>query len=174
MDYMMSENLFIKSEGEINMSFEYTFPPTDQREIENLEEKYNIKLPDEYRQFLLLNNGGKAEKRRFVTNDAGKEGTVESSIVLFFPLTTETNLNLEEMFNKYNLGKVVPSHFFPIGYSIGESLVCLLLEGEGKGNLYYCDMDYFEQDNELLDEDIKFIAKDFTTFIKELKAPPKS
>lgn len=66
MDYMMSENLFIKSEGEINMNFEYTFSPTDQREIENLEEKYNIKLPDEYRQFLLLNNGGKAEKRRFV------------------------------------------------------------------------------------------------------------
>ncbi|WP_426940609.1 SMI1/KNR4 family protein (plasmid) [Bacillus mycoides] len=48
------------------MNFEYTFSPTDQREIENLEEKYNIKLPDEYRQFLLLNNGGKAEKRRFV------------------------------------------------------------------------------------------------------------
>ncbi|MDM5154770.1 SMI1/KNR4 family protein [Bacillus sp. DX1.1] len=156
------------------MNFEYAFPPTSPREIENFEEKYNIKLPDEYKQFLLLNNGGKAEKRRFVTNDGRKEGIVESSVVLFFPLFTETKPNLEEMFNKYNLGKVVPSHFFPIGYSIGESLVCLLVEGEEKGNIYYCDMDYFEQDNGLLDEEIKFIAKDFSTFLNELKAPPKS
>lgn len=81
MDYMMSENLFIKSEGEINMNFEYTFPPTDQREIENLEEKYNIKLPDEYRQFLLLNNGGKRRKEDLLQMMTGKK--VLSSLLLY-------------------------------------------------------------------------------------------
>ncbi|WP_257143846.1 SMI1/KNR4 family protein [Bacillus pseudomycoides] len=60
------------------MNFEYTFPPTDQREIENLEEKYNIKLPDEYRQFLLLNIGRKEDLLQMMP---GKK--VLSSLLLY-------------------------------------------------------------------------------------------
>ncbi|WP_239208788.1 SMI1/KNR4 family protein [Brevibacillus laterosporus] len=52
---------------EINL--EYSFEPIALTILKIFERKYNLSLPNEYKQFLLLNNGGKTERRRFKTND---------------------------------------------------------------------------------------------------------
>ena len=44
--------------------------------------------------------------------------------------------------------QVVPSNFLPIGIDPG-SLICLSIDGKDRGSVYHCDMDYFEEDNEL-------------------------
>ena len=53
----------------MGISFEYSFEPTNITEIEEFESKDNISLPQDYKRFLLENNGGKQSIRRFETVD---------------------------------------------------------------------------------------------------------
>jgi len=39
--------------------------------------------------------------------------------------------------------------------------------------VYHCDLDYFEEDNELKEEFIRVISKDFQDFVNELSFPEK-
>lgn len=93
----------------MKINFEYSFEPISTHDIEIFERKYNLWLPNEYKQFLLLNNAGKTERRKLKTYDKTKEGTVTSSIILFFLLSKEIETNLEESYYLYNKGKIVPS-----------------------------------------------------------------
>ncbi|MFF2094561.1 SMI1/KNR4 family protein [Paenibacillus sp. NPDC058174] len=156
-----------------NLDFEYSFTPIDIQDIEDFENKYDILFPDDYRQFLVSKNGGKTEQRRFKTNDATKKGVVTSSISMFFPLSIENEINLEEKLRSYNLAQVVPSNLLPIGIDPVESLICLSIDGKDRGSVYHCDMDYFEEDNELRVEYIRLISKSFSEFVDNLYIPEK-
>lgn len=144
------------------MNFEYSYKPLVSEDIKSFENEYGIKLPDDYKKFLLLNNGGKPVKRRFKTSD----GTITTSIMLFLPISEQTELNLKNFYNKYNLGKIVPSNLMPIGIDPADSLICLEIGGNDK--VYFCDMDYFEEDDELKDEYIKLISENFLAFLNNL------
>ncbi|MEH6980078.1 SMI1/KNR4 family protein, partial [Bacillus pseudomycoides] len=69
----------------------YSYKPLASEDIRNFENKYGITLPDDYKKFLLHSNGGKPVKRRFKTVD----GTITTSIMLFFPIAEETESNLQ-------------------------------------------------------------------------------
>ncbi len=154
-----------------NLDFEYTFTPIGIENIEDFENKYGILLPDDYKQFLLSKNGGKTEQRRFKTNDTTKKGVITSSVSMFFPLSIENEINLEEKLRSYNLMQVVPSNFLPIGIDPAGSLICLSIDGKERGSVYHCDMDYFEEDNELREEYIRLISKSFSEFVDNLYIP---
>ncbi|MGE7902931.1 SMI1/KNR4 family protein [Peribacillus sp. NPDC094092] len=144
--------------------FEYTYKKISVNELENFEKKFNLVLPEDFSRFLLSNNGGKAVNRRFQTEDR----TITSSIILFFPLSNEIEENLESTFIKYNESRIVPKDFLPIGLDPANSLICLSLDREQKGKVYFCDMDYFEEDNELRKEFIKPISGNFKEFMDNL------
>ena len=146
----------------MTINFEYTYQTLEFDDINKFEKNFNIYLPDDYKSFLLKNNGGKSNKRRFKTSD----GTITTSIMLFLPISKEVELNLNNFYTKYNLGKIVPSNFLPIGIDPADSLICLEIGGEGK--VYFCDMDYFEEDNELKEEYISVMADNFTMFLENL------
>ncbi len=144
------------------MEFEYSYGRLAEEDIKKFEDKYKIKLPKAYKEFLLTHNGGKPVIRRFKT----AEGTMTSSVMLFFPLSEETELNLENYYRKYTQGSIVPSNLMPIGIDPADSLICLKIEGEDK--VYFCDMDYFEEDLELKDEYILLVADNFSEFLDSL------
>lgn len=146
----------------LKIDFENSFNQLDSEEIEHFEQEHNIKLPDDYKNFLLTDNGGKPKKRRFTTAD----GTITSSIMLFFPIAEETDLNIMTFYNKYNQGKIIPSNFLPIGIDPAENLICLKLDEDNY--VYFCDFDYYDEDNELLPENIKLISESFRDFLKSL------
>ncbi|MBP3041173.1 SMI1/KNR4 family protein [Bacillaceae bacterium Marseille-Q3522] len=146
----------------LTIYFEYSYKPLISEDIKLFENEYGIKLPDDYKKFLLLNNGGKPVKRRFKTAD----GTITTSIMLFFPLSDETESNLRSLYNKYKLRKIVPSNLMPIGIDPADSLICLEIGENDK--VYFCDMDYFEEDNELKEEYIKLVSENFLTFLNSL------
>jgi hypothetical protein len=50
-------------------------------------------------------------------------------------------------------------------------LICLSISGESIGQVYFCDMDYFEEDNELRPEYISLISNSFTDFLNSLFSP---
>jgi SMI1 / KNR4 family (SUKH-1) len=155
----------------LEINFEYSYRDITEQDIKNFEVKYNVQLPESYKNFLLSHNGGKTDRRRFTTSDENKEGIVTSSIMLFFPLSSEIENNLESMYSFYNIGSIVPGNFLPIGIDPGDSLICLAIKGDDFGYVYYCDLDYFEEDNELKEEFIRVISKDFQDFVNELSFP---
>lgn len=146
----------------MEFKFESSFNPIINKDIETFEKTYGVILSDNYKKFLLLNNGGKPVRRRFKTAD----GTVTSSVMLFFPISKETDLNLESVYKKYCSNNIVPSNLIPIGLDPADSLICLT--HGNKGQVYFCDMDYFEEDNELKGEYINLISENFTTFLNNL------
>lgn len=144
----------------MELNYEFTFEPIINRDIETFEQKYQVHLPENYKKFLLLNNGGKSVKRRFKTAD----GIITSSVMLFLPLSKETDSNLESFYEKYCVNKIIPINLIPIGIDPADSLICISQQGE----VYYCDMDYFEEDNELKMEYVKLITENFTVFLQNL------
>ncbi|MFS0901774.1 SMI1/KNR4 family protein [Priestia aryabhattai] len=53
----------------MNIKLENTCKPAAIKEMQSLEQEWNIKLPDEYKEFLLKNNGENPIVRRFKTLD---------------------------------------------------------------------------------------------------------
>ena len=155
----------------MDINFEYSFPAVNEKNICDFEKKYNITIPDEYKKFLLLYNGGKADRRRFTIRD-DKGATTTSSIMMFFPLSQETEHNLEEMYLHYNRGNIVPENFLPIGIDPADSLICLSIKGKDRGYVYFCDLDYFEEDNELKEEYIIRMEQSFNSLVNNLFLPP--
>ncbi|QUG40139.1 SMI1/KNR4 family protein [Psychrobacillus sp. INOP01] len=146
----------------MELNFEFSFKPLVSQDIEAFENEYGINLPENYKRFLLLNNGGKPVKRRFKTAD----GTITSSVMLFLPLSKETDSNLESFYEKYCTNKIVPSNLIPIGVDPADSLICLTISEQDK--VYFCDMDYFEEDNELKNDYVNLISENFTLFLNSL------
>ena len=144
----------------MELNYEFSFEPLVSQDIEAFESEYEVNLPENYKKFLLLNNGGKSVKRRFKTVD----GTITSSVMLFLPLSKETDSNLESFYEKYCTNKIIPSYLIPIGVDPADSLICI----SEQDKVYFCDMDYFEEDNELKDEYIKLVSENFTSFLNNL------
>ncbi|EOP59966.1 hypothetical protein IKQ_06117 [Bacillus cereus VDM053] len=67
----------------MNLNFEYTFKQIKAEDIEIFERLNGLELPEDYKSFLLRDNGGKSNRRRFTT----KDDVVTSSIMMFFPLS---------------------------------------------------------------------------------------
>ncbi|MEK5505786.1 SMI1/KNR4 family protein [Paenibacillus sp. FSL P4-0113] len=151
----------------MNIEFEFSFKPINNQELETFEETFNLILPNDYKNFLLYHNGGKAVRRRFETKDK----TITSSIMLFLPLSKEIEENLEYYYKKYNIEKIIPSNFIPFGVDPADSLICLSINGEDQGTVYFCDLDYFEEDNGLKQEYIKLVSPSFSEFLNSLFQP---
>lgn len=132
------------------------------QDIEAFEHKSSVIFPESYKRFLFFNNGGKPVKRRFKTQD----GTITSSVMLFLPLSKEIESNLESFYEKYCINKIVPSNLIPIGVDSHDNLICIEISDQDK--VYFCDMDYFEEDNGLKDDCIKLISNNFLLFLNDL------
>lgn len=149
----------------MNFNFVYTFSPITEKEIEAFEAKFSVKIPECYKQFLLRYNGGEPEKKRFETVDK----KVISHVMLFLPISKDTESNLENFYKKYCLNNIIPPHFIPIGIDARENPICLSTE---RPEVYFCNMTYFEQDgNVLTEENIKLVSDNFSSFLNSLYEP---
>ncbi|ALB44454.1 SMI1/KNR4 family protein [Clostridium beijerinckii] len=159
----------------MNIDLEYSFKNINLNDITDFENKYGISFAKDYKNFLLMNNGGKTSKRRrFKTNDENRDGIITSSILLFFPLSNEINENLENKYKLFNINKIIPSNFLPIGEDPRKNLVCISLYGDDEGSVYHCEMDYndyLKEQIQLEENHIRLIAKSFTEFIDRLFIP---
>lgn len=159
----------------MNIDLEYSFRDISLYDINNFEKKYGISFSQDYKKFLLVNNGGKTGKRRrFRTNDKNKEGRVTSSILLFFPVSDEIEENLENKYKLFNISKIIPNNFLPIGEDPRKNLICMSLDGDDEGSVYHCEMDYndyLKEQIQLEENHIRLISKSFTEFIEGLFIP---
>lgn len=154
----------------MSISFEYSFEPTNIIKIEEFESKYNIRLPENYKKFLLENNGGKPSIRRFETADSKHT----SSLMLLFPLSESKKPNLVSVYKEVNMERIIHSDFLAIGNDPIENKICICVKGNNIGSIYYwsLDMEEFDEDDYVPSyKYMSLVAKNFNDFINGLFVP---
>jgi hypothetical protein len=119
------------------VNIENSFEDITNIEISKFEEKYNLKLPLEYKEFLLKSNGGKPCPRKFTSTDH----KIISRVMMFFPLTNAIPYNLAFYYETYGIGKMIPENLLPIGEDPIKNLVCLSLDKKSFGAILYWNKD---------------------------------
>ncbi|MGL6107314.1 SMI1/KNR4 family protein [Romboutsia sp.] len=121
-------------------------------DIKKIEEITNVKLPKEYVQCVLLNNGGYPDKNTFdIENEKGK---VFEYLLGISEEDDEDVLSIYKLFNDNQKVDVVPFGMDPFG-----NYLCFKYNNKDEYNVIFLD---HENKNE------KFISKDFVGFINKL------
>lgn len=122
-----------------------------QNHVTDMEEKYGIIFPSQYKDFLCKYNGGYTPKTTF------KAGKISSDIRGFYGVG-EVGLSLDEIAPEEWLDKNV----FPIACDSFGNYIVIGLRNDSSGKIYFCD---HEKGYE-----IAFVAKDLIKFIKCCKS----
>ena len=114
----------------INMNLEKQTGISEQ-ELGAFEREHGIKLPHQYRQFLLDYNGGRPEHRDFNFKDS----TNGSQLLGFFGVGSRMDLSKELRTYKGRL----PAGWFPVASDAGGNLICICLSGTNIGKVFFWD-----------------------------------
>lgn len=130
--------------------------------IESLEKQLNITLPDDYKKFLVSNNGAKIVDGYFYVKDLNQEILMD---VLYGIGLEKRVFNLEFWHQEY--GDEIPQSSLLIGGDPGGGFILLINNGENDGVYYY---DHSYSFNESSDENNTYlISRSFSLFLDMLK-----
>ena len=128
-------------------------PNTSIEKIKEFERDYELELPEEYKKFLLLNNGGTPDKVYYIENNA-------DLVVNFFLSLGSKKFSLEEYIEDWREDKF-PGQFVPIGEDAFGNIICISFSAETKGQIYFFDHET---------TDMRFIAPSFQHLLEKLRA----
>lgn len=153
-----------------NISLIDSEPVIALKDIENLELLLNVKLPEDYKQFLLIHNGGHPIKDMYPIIqifDFHRYGWGDSEVYdcEISSFSAICNSEYNNLFRE-NLNKIdIPDEFFIIACSsIGDS-ICIRIKEENFGKLYYYGHDWDVENGSI---SYILIANTFTDFINSL------
>ena len=119
--------------------------------VGDIERRYKIILPAEYKEFLCKYNGGYTPKTKF------KSGRISSDVRGFFGVG-DVGLSLDNL----RLEEWVEKSVFPIASDSFGNYIVIDLSNNGAGKIFFCD---HEKGNEA-----EYIASDLKGFLKECKS----
>jgi len=119
------------------MIIEESLDQINENDLTDLESKVNVKIPEQYRNFLLSHNGGKPRPNRFVTQDR----KVESMIAKFLPIANIEDDNLLEEIEGITQADLIPQNLIPIATDPADNRLVLSLAGSDSGRIYYWSWD---------------------------------
>ncbi|MCX7113860.1 MAG: SMI1/KNR4 family protein [Proteobacteria bacterium] len=119
------------------MIIEGALDQINENDLIELENQINIKIPEQYRNFLLSNNGGKPKINRFSTQDK----KVESMIAKFLPLANIEEDNLLEEIEGITQADLIPQNLIPIATDPADNRLVLSVAGSDMGKIYYWSWD---------------------------------
>lgn len=119
--------------------------------IKEIEEKFNVTLPLQYRNFLCKYNGGDTPDTTY------KAGKASSTLRAFYGFGT-----VEYSLDKLNIQEWIEKGMFPIACDHFGNEIAISLEETSYGNIYFCDHE----------EELKtqLVAEDLKTFISKCKS----
>lgn len=136
--------------------------PIQVQQIDKAEQKLQCKLPDDYKQFLLKNNGGRLDPSDFESEWYGgfHEGLMVARVHYIYDL--DRVLSFTDL-----LVERIPENMIVIGKDLEGN--CLLMERKGKdyGKIYYWMLhpdEYGSQENDA----VGFVADSFDEFINSV------
>lgn len=105
-------------------------------ELEEFEREFKLKLPQDYKDFMLRFNGG-------IPEPAESFGIVVLQIqpIKYFPY--QDNITIEDTIRVLKIvQQILPEHFFPFAYDEGGNELCISLSEDDYGSVYMCYLDY--------------------------------
>lgn len=138
----------------------------DDKELSDLETRLKMKLPNDYKKFLLQNNGGIPIPNVFDFIDG--DGQNSNSLVHYFYAVYNDNGhdNLENNYNFFKSERRIPSNILPIAEDPFGNMICISVSGDDYGKVYFWDHE-LEGQSESYDN-ISLIASSFDEFINNL------
>lgn len=129
-------------------------------DIREIEEKLNIKLPEQLINHYLKFNGGIPDKPYVCSNISD----IETSVHAFSPMKYDDELDytLEECYLNYKTRSVIPEKFLPFAYDAGSNPFCINLK-TGQVVIIWLDM------GEVTEKEIKLLANSFDEFMNSLQ-----
>jgi cell wall assembly regulator SMI1 len=145
-----------------------SFQKIDVSQIAELEKSLHAELPQDYRSFLLIHNGGRPKKSVFIYMNGTSEEL--GCINRFLGIHDGAFDNLYKSIETYkSFQKRLPENLLPIACDPGGNLICLSLFGNDIGNIYFWDHDWeAEEDEEPNYDNVHPIALSFIEFIDTL------
>lgn len=137
---------------------------TNEETIAAFEQQIGFSLPDDYRQFLLENNGAKSNRQVFFVKDLGQDVMLD----VFFGITHPTSRSLTLGYWLQEYGDEIDEQSLLIGSDPGGRFLLYVTSGEEKGIYYWDDSHLFPQSSEE-EGDTYYVAASFSEFCAELK-----
>jgi cell wall assembly regulator SMI1 len=135
-------------------------PAVTEAAIVRLEKRLKSKLPLPYREFLLRHNGGRPQPATFVPSDKDRPTEVINS---FLALDGDPDVDDLSTFLKL-YKKRLPASFLPVAYDAFGNLICIGLQGPGRGRVYFWNHESERKDDRL-------IADDWDSFLESFQTP---
>jgi hypothetical protein len=144
------------------IALEDSWPSIGPEDIARVERRRGIKLPDDYRLFLLRHNGGRPERDAFpIVGDPLSDGGL---LDWLYCIHDGDQYDLVENATLYR-GRM-PPELLPIGEDPGSNQICLAVTGPSNGKVYFWDREEEAgEDEKPTYENIYFIANSFTEMI---------
>ncbi len=116
------------------IKFNKKFGKATEAGIDSFQEKFNIRMPRDYKQFLLNINGGAPDKYWVPFEDDG------DYISHFYGIHDGDNwLKLEHAVKDF--AEAEPIRFIPVAISNGGNYFIMRINGENRGKIYFWDHD---------------------------------
>jgi cell wall assembly regulator SMI1 len=140
--------------------FEFSERPISANEISEFEKHYDVNLPEDYKRFLLRNNGGRPVPDFFTVWDDG-DGVSVSWFCSVKYGDDRLDLTLDML---WLAEQVVPRTLLPVANDPGGDLICISLDEKEYGKVY---MWFGSTDSEPV-----LLASSFTELITSLTEDP--
>ena len=137
-----------------------TFGKLSEKQISDLENQLNVKLPDDYKNFLAQTNGATLDPystESFLIRDINEPATLD----ILFGLTSQDSSDL--LYWNKTYGDEMVENSVIIGMSLEHSFIVLICDGEYAGVYCWDDCHHYSQSSE--ESNTYFIAETFTDLL---------
>ena len=146
------------------MVFKKIFDTIPEEAINLFESAFEIKLPKDYAQYLMNHNGGSVSPKVF---NIGNESQ-RSQVFIFYGFQTNEEYKDYDLVDNIDLYESdFPNSFYPIGEDPGGNKICLNLNTNDYGKIYFWDHETASEDTPSV-KDLILIADSFTDFLNKL------
>ena len=152
-------------------------------DLKKFEEEIATTLPDEYRKFLLKNNGGYPSPgyTDIPKNEAlGYPDDMRTNVEFLCGIFKDPSLagiTLAYFNDKYKITEQqMPDELLPIGGDIMVNLICIGLQGQYRNKVYYWDHDWAadpEKEKQPFWKNVTEISESFNKFLESLREAPE-
>jgi hypothetical protein len=133
-----------------------------QNELSNFEVSYNLRLPNDYKEFLIKHNGGSPNKIFFRKNNA------DLVVDIFLSLSKE-EYSIEKYYaNMVIEDKELPEKILPIGIDAFGNIICISCRDEDFGKVYFWDHEEDWDHEDPNDIELRLLADNLSFILDNL------
>ncbi len=147
-------------------TFTKSFPLVAENEIDQAATRLGIKLPADYRSFLLNQNGGKPSPNEFQMQISSPNN--KGILTRLFGICKDDRYDLESVAKRYQ-GRV-PKYLLAIGQDPGGNLICLAVSGVNANKIFFWEHEEEAEEGEPpTEKNLTLIANNFASFVAQLR-----